>query len=305
MRTAYHVRTVGAAAVLLALWACSLAPPAPSANPPAPQDWAAVKRGEYLVNAANCAGCHWDKEHGGAPFAGGKAIVTSFGAYYSRNITPDPQHGIGAWSEADFRRALREGLAPGGGHYFPAFPYASFTGMTDGDIADIFAYLRVQRPDSRENRAHDVPFPYDVRLTMALWDALYLEEGPLAPDPAETAAWNRGNYLVNAVAHCADCHSPRTSLGAVDVARRFNGGTLYGPGEKHAPNITPDPTDGIGKWSDGDITALLKTGIPPDGDAVSAPMSEVVEGTAKLTDADRAAIAVYLKSLKPLPGKGG
>jgi mono/diheme cytochrome c family protein len=299
------VRSLSAASVLLTLASCSLAPPAPRPGAAAAPDPAAAQRGEYLARAANCTGCHSDKEHGGAPFAGGKAIMTSFGAYYSRNITPDSQHGIGAWSEADFRRALRDGVAPGGAHYFPAFPFPSFTFMTDADIADIFAYLQTQQPDPRENRAHDVPFPYDVRLTMLGWRAVYFEKGPLEPDPRQGAEWNRGAYLVVAVAHCADCHSPRTSLGAVDSERRFNGGTLYGPGEKHAPNITPDMTDGIGKWRLEDITALLKTGIPPDGDAVSAPMSEVVEGTAKLTDADRRAIAVYLKSLKPLPGKGG
>jgi mono/diheme cytochrome c family protein len=293
-----------AAAALLAIVGCSVAPPSsPVAS--APADAAAVTRGEYLANAANCRGCHTDKEHGGAPFAGGKAIDTSFGAYVSRNITPDPVHGIGAWSDADFRRALRDGISPGGAHYFPAFPFPSFTGMADQDIADLFAYLRAQRPDPRENRAHEVPFPYDVRLTMLIWRGHYFEPGPLQPDPRQSAQWNRGAYLVKAVAHCADCHSPRTSLGAVDPERRFNGGTLYGPGEKHAPNLTPDMTDGIGKWRLGDIATVLKTGIPPDGDPVAAPMSEVVEGTSKLTDADRLAIAVYLKSLPPLPGKGG
>lgn len=305
MRAVTCVKFLSAAGVLLALASCSLAPPTPRPGAAAVPDSAAARRGEYLANAANCTGCHTDKQHGGAPFSGGKAITTSFGAYYSRNITPDPQHGVGAWTEIDFHRALRDGIAPGGGHYFPAFPYPSFTFMTDADIADIFAYLQTQRPDPRKNRAHDVPFPYDVRLSMVLWRALYFEKGPLAPDPQQNAQWNRGAYLVVAVAHCADCHSPRTSLGAVDPERRFNGGTLYGPGEKHAPNITPDMTDGIGKWRIEDIAALLKTGITASGDTVSAPMSEVVDGTAKLTDADRLAIAVYLKSVKPLPGKGG
>jgi mono/diheme cytochrome c family protein len=295
---------IAAAAALLAIVGCSIAPPSsPAAN--SPPDAAAVARGEYLANAANCRGCHTDKQHGGAPFAGGKAIDTSFGAYVSRNITPDPAHGIGAWSDADFRQALREGISPGGAHYFPAFPFPSFTGMTDQDIADLFAYLRAQRPEPRENRAHDVPFPYDVRLTMLIWRSHYFEPGPLQPDARQSAQWNRGAYLVKAVAHCADCHSPRTGLGAVDPERRFNGGTLYGPGEKHAPNLTPDMTDGIGKWSLDDIATVLKTGVPPDGDPVAQPMSEVVEGTSKLTDADRLAIAVYLKSLQPLPGKGG
>jgi mono/diheme cytochrome c family protein len=285
---------------------CSIAPPSPSSTRSAP-DPAAVTRGAALANAANCRGCHADKEHGGPPFAGGKAIDTSLGAYYSRNITPDPAHGIGAWSDADVRRALRDGISPGGAHYFPAFPFPSFTGMTDQDIADFFAYRRTQRLELCENRAHDVPFPlrrpyhhHHVHLARPLFRA-----GAAATRSAAERAMEPGAYLVHAVAHCADCHWPRTSLGAVDPERRFNGGTLFGPGEKHAPNITPDTGDGIGKWSLCDIATMLKTGIPPDGDPVAAPMSEVVEGTSKLTDADRLAIATYLKSLPPSPGKGG
>ena len=291
--------------LLLQLAGCSLAPPPPPVATEAPPDPAAVARGAYLVSAANCIGCHWDKAHGGAPFAGGKAIDTPFGAYYSRNITPDPEHGIGNWTDQDFLRALRAGVAPGGGHYFPAFPFPAFTGMSDGDIRDIRAYLRTRPPAATPNRPHEVGFPFDMRLTMVFWRALYFEEGPLRPDPSQSAEWNRGAYLVKAVAHCGECHTPRTWLGGLDRDRAFNGGTLAGPGAKHAPNITPDAKDGIGKWSVGDITALLRTGITPQGDVVSAPMSEVVEGTAKLTDGDRKAIATYLKTLTPLPGKGG
>lgn len=291
--------------VIGVLAACTLSPPPRPFTTEPPPDPAAAARGAYLAAAANCIGCHWDKEHGGAPFAGGKAIETPFGAYYSRNITPDATHGIGNWSEQDFRGALRNGIAPGGGHYFPAFPFPAFTGMTDGDISDTRAFLRTQPPSPTPNRPHDVSFPYDMRLTMIFWRALYFDEGPLRPDPKRSAEWNRGAYLVRAVAHCGECHTPRTALGGRDDSRAFNGGTLYGPGEKHAPNITPDQKDGIGGWTASDIASVLKTGITPKGDVLSAPMSEVIEGTAKLTDADRQAIAIYLKSLPPLPGKGG
>jgi mono/diheme cytochrome c family protein len=299
-----HYVAAGIAVALLALAACAeTAPPRPAV--PAHVDAAAAKRGEYLVTAAGCAGCHTDKAHGGAPFAGGKAIMTPFGAYISRNITPDPAFGIGGWSDGDFLRALRHGISPAGEHYFPAFPYTSFTGMTDRDILDIKAYLFTQAPAAARNRPHEVGFPFDVRLTMIVWRGLYFSEGPLQPDPAQSAQWNRGAYLVNAVAHCGECHTPRTWLGALDRARPFNGGKLAGPGNNHAPNITSDPTDGIGKWSIAEIETVLKTGLTPDGDFVEAPMSDVVADTAKLTDSDRAAIAAYVKSLPPLRGKGG
>jgi mono/diheme cytochrome c family protein len=274
-------------------------------TPPAAPDPAAAARGQYLAAAANCVGCHTDKEHGGALFAGGKAVVTPFGAYYSRNITPDLVNGIGAWSDADFRRALRRGISPTGAHYFPAFPFTSFTLMTDGDIADIRAYLATQLPQPTKNRPHDVAFPFDVRLTMVPWRMLYFTEGPFRPDPDRGADWNRGAYLVTAVAHCGECHTPRNFLGAVEPDRSLGGGTLYGPGVRHAPNITPDPVDGIGKWSVDDIATVLKVGLIPGGDFVGAPMSEVVTGTATLTDADRHAIAIYLKSVPAVPGKGG
>ncbi len=272
-----------------------------------PPDPAAVERGEYLVNAAGCVGCHTDKEHGGARLAGGRPIASVFGTFASRNITPDPVTGIGGWNEADFLHALRAGISPSGEYLFPTFPFTSFTGMTDRDILDIRAYLFAQPParQAAHQPPRDVPFPFNLPRIMVLWRALYFSEGPWTPDPAQSAAWNRGAYLVNAVGRCGACHTPRGWLGAPDRSRRFNGARLAGPGNKRAPNITPDPQDGIGRWSVDDIAALLKTGITADGDVVAAPMSEIVEGTAKLTDADRKAIAVYLKSLPPLPGKGG
>ena len=291
-------------ALCLGICACSSdnAPPVAPAAAGASSDAASAERGKYLVDAANCIGCHTDKKHNGLPFAGGGAIATSFGLYYSRNITPDPIFGIGAWSDQDFLRALRRGISPSGTHYFPAFPFPSFTGMTDRDILDIRAYLLTQKPAPVANEPHDVAFPYDVRSTMLFWRLLYFNEGPLAPIPGESPEWNRGSYLVNAVGHCGECHTPRNALGALDADRRFAGSKLADG--KRVPNITSDTTDGIGKWSVDDIVSLLKYGATPSFDFVQAPMSEVVEGTSKLSEADRKAIAIYLKSLTPLPGKG-
>jgi mono/diheme cytochrome c family protein len=264
----------------------------------------ALQRGKYLFDAANCAGCHTDTKNGGAFLAGGKAIESPFGAYFSRNITPDPGYGIGKWSDRDFLGALRQGISPSGAHYFPAFPFPSFTGMTDRDILDIKAYLMAQPAVAQPNKPHDVAFPFDVRATMVLWRGLYFQEGPIAPDLSQSAEWNRGAYLVNAVNHCGECHTPRNFLGALDDDRRFSGGHLAGSPRKRVPNITAHPIDGIGRWSLEDIALLLKSGITPKGDFVTAPMSEVVEAMAKLTEADRHAIATYIKSVPSIPSEG-
>jgi mono/diheme cytochrome c family protein len=286
----------------------SAAPEAPrAAASAAPPDPAAAARGEYLFNAAGCLGCHTDKEHGGARLAGGKAIPSAFGTFTSRNITPDPVYGIGAWSPEDFLHALRSGISPSGERYFPAFPFTSFTLMSDRDILDIRAYLFSQPAQPADSHAppRDVPFPFNVPFSTAPWRVLYFSEGPWAPDPTRDATWNRGAYLVKAVGHCGECHTPRNWLGAPDGARAFNGNRLWGPGAKRAPNITPEARDGIGQWSVDDIATLLKTGITPTGDVVAAPMADIVEGTGKLTDVDRRAIAIYLKSVPALAGKGG
>src|SRR5579863_7492999 len=212
-RISYRLQWIGVAAstlVVVTMIGCngsSRLSSSPAAIGSEPAD---VRRGVYLVAAAGCVGCHTDKEHGGARLAAGEAIETPFGAYYSRNITPDATTGIGAWSDADFLRALRLGLSPTGAHYFAAFPFASFTGMTDADIRDIKAYLFTQPAHTKPNRPHDVAFPFDVRLTMVVWRSLYFHEGPLRADPAQSAEWNRGAYLVEAVAHCGECHTPRT-----------------------------------------------------------------------------------------------
>ncbi len=265
---------------------------------------AAVARGAYLANAADCEGCHTDSEHGGRPYAGGRAIETPFGTFYSPNITPDRETGIGRWSEAQFRRALRHGVRPDGANYFPVFPYPSFTKIRDDDIRAIWAYLSSLPPVRQQNRPHRLSFPFSWRLLQTVWKWLFFTPGPFRPDPARDAAYNRGAYLVNALAHCGECHTARNAFGATKPSR-YLAGTANGPDGKPVPNITSDPKTGIGLWSVDDVMTLLKSGQKPDFDFVGGSMGEVVKSTAKLTDDDRRAIAIYLKSLpalsSPLP----
>jgi mono/diheme cytochrome c family protein len=259
-----------------------------------------AERGAYVLAAAGCVECHTDKKNKGARLSGGRALSTPFGTYYSPNITPDPVTGIGKWSEMDFRRALREGVGPKGAHFYPVFPYPSFTGMTDADIVDLFAYLQTVPAVTRANTPHKVAFPYNFRALMVVWNWLYLKRGPYEPDPGKSAAWNRGAYLVQALGHCGECHTPRTRLGALDTDMTL-AGTEDGPDGDHVPNLTPDKETGIGKWSIEDITFALQTGLTPGGDSLGASMGEVVdESTGKLSADDRAAIAAYLQSLPPI-----
>lgn len=269
----------------------------------APAEDGAVARGAHVFAAADCGPCHTDAKHGGAPLAGGPPLATAFGTFYAPNITPDKADGIGAWSEADFRRALREGRGRRGEYLYPVFPYPSFTRMSDGDVADLYAYLMAQPAVPAPSKPQQAKFPFGFRPLLAAWRALFFREGPLEPVPGQNDEWNRGGYLVNAVAHCGECHSPRNWLGAVEEGRAL-AGNPSGPDGQKAPNITPDAETGIGKWTIEDITTLLKTGQTPEFDFVGSGMADVVRGTATLTDADRHAIAVYLKSLPPRRATG-
>ncbi|UEM05575.1 cytochrome c [Skermanella rosea] len=257
-----------------------------------------VKRGEYIFNAAGCLGCHTESKE--APrLAGGRALKTPFGTFYGPNITPDPETGIGGWTDEDFIRALREGRSPDGTAYFPVFPYTSFTHLTDQDLRDLKAYLDAQPAVSKPNRPHDVSPPFGWRFLLPAWQALFLEDGGLPPEPGRDAQWERGRYLVQAAGHCGECHSPRNFMGAVDHDRML-AGSADGPEGKPVPNITSDPGKGIGKWSPGEIAFLLEIGMMPDGDFVGGGMNEVVENsTSKLTAEDREAIAAYLLTVPP------
>lgn len=232
--------------------------------------------------------------------AGGRALETPFGVYYSTNITPDDETGLGRWSDADFVRAMREGLAPDGSHYFPVFPYAAFTGLSDQDLLDLKAYLGTLAPIHRVDRAPDAPFPFSWRLSIAGWNWLNFESRRIEPEPDKSPVWNRGRYLVRAAAHCGECHTPRTLTGGLDRSMDL-AGSKDGPEGALAPNITPDVATGIGRWSIADLVWYLDTGIKPDGDDTQGLMSEVIEhGYSMLPESDRKAIATYLKSVPPI-----
>jgi mono/diheme cytochrome c family protein len=201
-------------------------------------------------------------------YAGGRELKTPFGTFYGPNITPHQSAGIGRWTEADFMRAIREGVRPDGAHYFPAFPYPSFTRIVDADLRDLWAYLRSLPPDPRASRAHDLRFPFGWRFLVAGWKWFFFTPGALAADPGRGAQINRGAYLVLALGHCGECHTPRNLLGGPS-RDRFLAGTRKGPDGKSAPNLTPTR---LKNWSDADLRTLLQTGFTPDGDVVAETM---------------------------------
>jgi mono/diheme cytochrome c family protein len=258
-------------------------------------DAALVQAGERLFHIGGCTNCHTAKN--GPLLAGGDPIVSPFGTFYAPNITPDPETGIGGWSEADFVRAMHEGKAPDGSPYYPAFPYTSYTHLSDDDLRALKAYLDTVPPVRQASRPHELRFPYDQRWGMWLWQWAFFKPERFTPDPAKDASWNRGAYLVQGAGHCTECHTPRTFYGVLEADRAFTGARL---GKEKVPNITSDPEQGLGRWSEGDIVTLLKLGMTPDGDFVGSEMAKVVNNaTGKLPDEDVAAIAAYLKSLPP------
>ena len=240
--------------------------------------------------------CHTDVDHGGKPYAGARALATPFGTFYAPNITADPETGIGRWTDAQFLRALRSGVRADGANLFPVFPYTSYTGILDEDALAIKAYLFAQPAVRQPNRAHDVSFPFSWRWLQTPWKWLFFTPGPFRPAPDRDAVWNRGAYLVATVGRCGDCHTPRNFLGALETMRLFAGSSA-GAGGKVVPNITPDPETGIGKWSEEEIVNLLKDGQTPNFDFVGGAMTEIVRNTSRLDNADRHAIAVYLRAL--------
>jgi mono/diheme cytochrome c family protein len=258
-----------------------------------------AKRGEYLVKAGGCVGCHTADKKDAVPFAGGRALKTPFGTFYGPNITPHPQAGIGKWTEADFIRAVRQGERPDGSNYFPAFPYPSFTKITDGDLRDIWAYLRALPPSAEPSKEHDLWFFFGWRWLVSFWKWLYFTPGPFVEDAKLAPALNRGAYLVQALGHCGECHTPRNFMGGPKTSRFLAGGK--GPDGKNVPNLTPTK---LKEWSDSDLKDFLTTGIMPDGDIPAEAMGEVIKNTtSQLTPADLAAVLAYLRALPPLPSE--
>ena len=257
-----------------------------------------AKRGAYLAKAAGCVGCHTEAKKDAVPYAGGRALKTPFGTFYGPNITPHPNAGLGRWNEADFMRALRFGERPDGAHFFPAFPYPSFTRISDADLRDLWAYLRTLPPSARPNQAHDLRFPFGWRLLVAGWKWLFFSPGAFSADPKRAPSLERGAYLVEALGHCGECHTPRNFLGGPQRGR-FLGGAAKGPDGKRVPNLTPVK---LRKWSDGELKDFLQSGLTPDGDVVGETMGEVIRNTtSQLTPPDLEALLAYLRALAPLP----
>jgi mono/diheme cytochrome c family protein len=261
-----------------------------------------LSNGETMFYAGGCAACHMTPEQEDhTRLGGGRPLQTPFGTFKPPNISPDPVHGIGAWTESEFATAMLRGVGRNGEYLYPAFPYTSYQRMALDDVRDLFAYLRTLPADARPSELHQLSFPFNVRRGLALWQLIYLDGKTFTPDPAKGAVLNRGAYLVEGPCHCAECHSLRNLIGSIPSGRRFAGGPNPA-GKGYVPNITPHP-DGLANWTQKDIEYLLETGFTPEYDSVGSSMAEVVENTAKLTAADRAAIATYIKALPPRPGK--
>ena len=258
-----------------------------------------LANGQTTFNAGGCSSCHAVP---GQPdrlkLGGGLALASPFGTFYVPNISPDPTDGIGRWTEAQFVTAVTKGVSPSGTHYFPAFPYTTYAHARVSDIRDLFAYLKTLAQVSGKVRDHDVPFPFNIRRNVGIWKWLFMDARPFMPDTARPAQWNRGAYLVNSLGHCAECHSPRNFLGGVVAAQRFAGGPDP-DGKGWVPNITQK---GISDWSEKDIAYFLESGQTPDGDSAGGSMVSVIRNISQLSEADRNAIATYIKSLPPVDG---
>jgi mono/diheme cytochrome c family protein len=258
-----------------------------------------LANGKEMFFAGGCTSCHATPgQDDKTRLGGGLGLKSPFGTFYVPNISPDPNDGIGKWSEAEFVTAMTKGTSPDGRHYFPAFPYTSYQHMRIEDVRDLFAHFKTLPPVQGRVRDHDVPFPFNVRRLVGGWKLPFLDGRPFQPDASKSAQWNRGAYLVNAPGHCAECHSPRNALGAIIESQRFAGGPNP-EGEGWVPNITQQ---GLKDYSEEDIADLLETGKTPEGDSLGSSMAPVIRNVSQLTPEDRAAMAAYIKSLPPVEG---
>lgn len=264
----------------------------PPIAPPAAQafDAAQIRQGAELATIGDCAVCHTVES--GRPYSGGRGVPTPFGIVHATNITPDPETGIGHWSQAAFERAMRDGIDREGRHLYPVLPYPHFTRATDADIAALYAFLMSRAPVRQNTPANRLPFPLNNRVLLAGWNLLYLKPGAWQPDPAHDQTWNRGAYLVEAVGHCGACHSPRNALGAEEAARTLSGG--------EAENWYAPPLQSAAQpWTPAALATYLRTGYQPQHGAAAGPMTAVTDALASVPATDIDAIATYVASLMP------
>jgi mono/diheme cytochrome c family protein len=254
--------------------------------------------GRIVFFLGGCDSCHRSPEQSDPlRLGGGQELKTPFGAFFPPNISSDRNDGIGRWSARDFANAVMAGVSPDGRHLYPAFPYPSYTRMSARDVRDLYAFLRTTPPVAGHAPPEALVFPFSIRRAVGFWKLLYMPDvHPLADDPREVEA--RGRYLVEGPGHCSECHSPRTLLGGVIAPRRLTGAPLP-DGKGKAPNIT---AAGLADWSESDIGYALSTGLTPSGDSLGGPMAAVVRNLAQVPPEDLAAIAHYLKTVKPGAG---
>lgn len=285
------VLLVGAAVPVAAAYAADPAQPAERAQ--------LLARGEYLARAGDCVACHTVPS--GKLFGGGRPMETPFGTLYSPNISSDRETGIGKWTADEFYRAMHDGKSRDGSYIYPAMPFGSYTKVTRADSDAIYAYLLSVPPIRQPNRAHELSFPFNRRELLLGWRTLFFREGEFKPDPAQSAEWNRGAYLVEGLGHCTMCHTEINALGGNIRSKEYQGGLI--PLQNwYAPSLTSNREAGLGDWSIADIVGLLNAGISNRG-AVYGPMAEVVYDSFQyLNEEDVRAVAVYLKSL---PGRMG
>ena len=271
-----------------------------------------LKNGRTMFFAGGCASCHAApaSERCDDPkikdefvLAGGRCLKTDFGTFYVPNISPDKESGIGGWTDAQFIKAMREGISPDGRHYYPAFPYTSYQRMSDKDLTDLKAFIDTLPPVKSKVPEHKLALPFRFRPGLGLWKWMYLDGKRFKPDPNKSEKLNRGAYLVEGPGHCGECHSPRDLFGGIIEDKKFSGGPNP-EGEGIIPNITPHKT-GIADWTEKHIIDALETGLTPEFDTFGGSMVKVQENLAKLSAEDRAAIAAYIKSLKPVPSSTG
>jgi mono/diheme cytochrome c family protein len=286
------------ALVLLAGCAAQSAESRAQANGPGgPPGGDPVARGRYLATLGDCSGCH--TAPGQPAFSGGLSIETPFGNIVSSNITPDPETGIGRWSDDQFVSAVQRGVAPNG-HLYPAMPFVYYAHAGRDDILAIRAYLKTIPPVRKAVHENTLPFPFNIRLLMIPWDWLFYNGGAFQPAAGKSAAWNRGAYIVETLGHCGACHTPKNVLGG-DKGQRLQGGTIQ---NWHADNLTADPRSGLGNWTAGEIATFLKSGHNGRADAIGSMSEVVMDATHAFTDADLQAVAAYLKD-QPAHADGG
>jgi mono/diheme cytochrome c family protein len=300
MKRAIAVLAVLAVVVLAAVWLL-IAPRRLPGSALAAGYHPDLANGQVMFIAGNCSACH------AAPgqddrtlLAGGLKLKSPFGTFVTPNISPDRKFGIGGWSELEFVNAMKRGVDDDGRHLYPAFPYPAYSLMKTSDVRDLFAYLKTLPAVARPTAAHQLGFPFSVRPAVGVWKLLYFHPHEFTPDPKRSAAWNRGAYLAEGPAHCAECHTPRNALGGMETDKLYAGGPSLEQGGRFASNITPHK-DGLGDWSEQDIADFLKTGTDKCFNEPTG-MRDVIASTSKLSDADLAAIASYIHALPPIPG---